>query len=588
LGAPQNRGLIQIWNPVTGALTETLNIDRSGRINDLAFSANGRYLAVAGSNNGSAIRILDWKAKQALFPSEYPSGPIAHLAYSPDGRQIAIATARRDGEVSLWDATTGKQSLTLHGNGDAGLAYSPDGWELGGVSAIGNYHLWTAEKGDCLIERALRDSDHVRERPRCAAISPLVDELASGVDDGQIHIRAIATGIERRVFRTYADDAVGAVAWSPDGKLLATARIGSRSMPSPPDAPAPSREAIQLWDTETGQLRKQLFSTIITDAEHYRRNNGFFQLAFSPDGELAAGAFSSGPIVVWNVAGGRQICELACKTVSPFCFSADGQMLIYADGYTIQVVELAAGQVCLPRQLPAPVGTSGLSTQARMSFRGGDISAIAVAPDGERFATALNRDHTVLIWTLAPDVGRSSRSDAPVNEAQLQQLWSRLAAIDGKAEYVAMFQLAATGDAAVKFIHDRFSPVQADPQQTRRISQLIAELDNDVPAVREKATDDLTTLGVAAEPLLRQALTKNPTLEQRTRIEGLLVPLDDPIQHHGGKLLQRIRAVRVLERIATPEAIKLLEELATGLPAARETHEAKRALEHCKSLANER
>ena len=48
------------------------------------------------------------------------------LAYSPDGRRIAVGG---DGTVTVWDAATGRELLTLRGHTGLvlGVAYSPDG-----------------------------------------------------------------------------------------------------------------------------------------------------------------------------------------------------------------------------------------------------------------------------------------------------------------------------------------------------------------------------------------------------------------------------------------------------------------------------
>ncbi len=43
--------------------------------------------------------------------------------------------------------------------------------------------------------------------------------------------------------------------------------------------------------------------------------------------------------------------------------------------------------------------------------------------------------------------------------------------------------------------------------------------------------------------------------------------------------MQALRAVEVLERVGTPEARQILEDLARGAPEARLTREAKAALE---------
>ena len=69
--------------------------------------------------------------------------------------------------------------------------------------------------------------------------------------------------------------------------------------------------------------------------------------------------------------------------------------------------------------------------------------------------------------------------------------------------------------------------------------------------------------GPYTAPALRRALEGRPlSLELRRRIEGLLERLQGPIT--SGERLRLMRAVEVLGQAATPEARKLLEELAKG------------------------
>jgi hypothetical protein len=80
--------------------------------------------------------------------------------------------------------------------------------------------------------------------------------------------------------------------------------------------------------------------------------------------------------------------------------------------------------------------------------------------------------------------------------------------------------------------------------------------------------------------MLREALASKPTPGARRQLERLLeeVSADNP----AGSLLRSTRAVELLELLATPEARKLLEEVAAGWPEARRTREAKEALERLK------
>jgi hypothetical protein len=85
------------------------------------------------------------------------------------------------------------------------------------------------------------------------------------------------------------------------------------------------------------------------------------------------------------------------------------------------------------------------------------------------------------------------------------------------------------------------------------------------------------TLGELAAPALRQALERDPSPEARRRIEVLLAKTHGPITQP--EAVRPLRAIAVLEDIATPEAEQLLEQLTAGTPDSRLTREAKAALE---------
>ncbi len=109
----------------------------------------------------------------------------------------------------------------------------------------------------------------------------------------------------------------------------------------------------------------------------------------------------------------------------------------------------------------------------------------------------------------------------------------------------------------------------ADPEHVRR---LIAGLDSNRFAVREKAYRELLKLGDLAGPILRQASAGTPSLETRRRIDQLLADLHRPPRSPAQ--IQTLRAIAVLEYIGTPEARLLLRSLAEGAPETRVTREA--------------
>ena len=591
VGAGRNNESVFVWNPASGELSKSIPVGRFVTIESLAVSADSRFLAIGGNGfaRSQTLRVIDLTTQDDLFPpTGGPTSLVTRIAYSPNSRQLATATS--NGPIILWDSRTGSSLLTLHDSGDAALAYSPDGWMLGALGSQAGYHLWSADTGEDLVQRGPSRDFEIDRRLHCLALAPQLNELATGTEDGHLRVQSLATGAERSLFRPYDNGAVGAVAWSADGKIIATAKVTSRYIAPQAVADKPAPEAIQLWNAADGKLLKQLNSTIVASTDHLNREGGFVSLLFSPDSALVAAAHSSGPIVLWEVASGRQICEFRDEVLGPFCFSADSQMLLYAVGDSVVAAELASAKICFQRKLNSTQEAAGSDEPRRQfrMYRGGVISAIAAAADGRSFATALLRDNTVLLWSLAPDSKVSTPASQPLSEADMALLWNTLAGVDSPTAYGAMWRLVAAGDDAVAYIGLHFGPIKPEPPNADRIQQLIADLDSDVPAVRDKATDELTQLGAAAEPALRVRLTKDTSLEQRKRIEHLLAALNSPIQRFGGEPLRRIRAVRVLQQIDTKSAADLLTLLASGSPTARETRDAQRALQRRKELAKGR
>src|SRR5207302_1368352 len=91
--------------------------------------------------------------------------------------------------------------------------------------------------------------------------------------------------------------------------------------------------------------------------------------------------------------------------------------------------------------------------------------------------------------------------------------------------------------------------------------------------VRDKATQDLRRVGELAEPELKLALAAKPPLEMERRIQQLLATINK--DRLAPDILRAIRAVEVLEHIASTDACELLAGLARGAPGARLTCEAR-------------
>ena len=237
-------------------------------------------------------------------------------------------------------------------------------------------------------------------------------------------------------------------------------------------------------------------------------------------------------------------------------FSPDGRMLAYSgDGLdsTIRLLEVASGR-------------------ERRSLAGqlGSVTSLSFSADSRRLITACYTE--ALVWDLG-----ISRTGRTASAAELEKLWADLAGEDATRAYAAIQKLAAAPNVAIPFLRKHLSPVPAVDE--KRVARLIANLDSDDFATRQRATGDLEKLGEQALPAYRRALDGKPSLETRRRLEDLQSKAHTAWWDVSGERLRSLRAIEALELAGTEEARDVLKMLAAGAEGARLTEQAKAALE---------
>ncbi|MGC1310172.1 MAG: GUN4 domain-containing protein [Phormidesmis sp.] len=219
---------IKLWNLKTGALLRTIPVEATdGIVQTLLISADGQRLATVTNRNtvqlwdaqtGQLIRTLANQANQrATIP----------LAFSPDGQ--TLATADTDHSVKLWRANSGARIITLKGHTQPllGLAFSPDGQRL--ASSDGK----TGQLWNLATYQTVHSFD-----------------------------------LDQSIGHPVQPDNLGQVAFSPDGKTLATSTL---LLPLVQSEPIP-QQSITLWDVATGAPLQQIHEVT--------------QFQFSPDGQF--------------------------------------------------------------------------------------------------------------------------------------------------------------------------------------------------------------------------------------------------------------------------------------------------------------
>lgn len=155
-------------------------------------------------------------------------------------------------------------------------------------------------------------------------------------------------------------EGVRAVAYSPDGRLIATGG---------------NDNTVRLWNAETGA----------PFGEVARHNDDVYTVAFSPDSTQFASASEDGILRIWDVSSGAMITEVVVEeniALWRLDYSPDGTTIAVAlnDG-TIRLVDVATG---IQRSEPL------------VGHRGG-VYTVAYSPDGRLIASG-GIDNTVRLW----------------------------------------------------------------------------------------------------------------------------------------------------------------------------------------------
>jgi hypothetical protein len=204
----------------------------------------------------------------------------------------------------------------------------------------------------------------------------------------------------------------------------------------------------------------------------------------------------------------------------------------------------------------------------------GWVWGLALSAD-EKSLASCSVDTRLLHWDLS-GLGRPSVRPARLSDKQLQAHVAELASSDAGAAYRAVCALAGDPENSLPVLQKRLTASRPRGPGEAAIARMIRDLDSSEYAVREKASADLAKVGSPAVPALKRAVVNPASLEVRRRVERLLVRLD-PAELPADELVA-LRGVQALEYMGTPEARRLLEQLARTA-AGRLTEEASQAVE---------
>ena len=387
----------------TGAIRHTLSANPGMHTSTL--SRDGRRVATGGADRIAKL----WDAESGRLIAQLAGhrGPVSQLAFDPSGQRVA--TACGDGAVRIYGPDG---ALLARYEGHAAdvyeLSWSPDGRWLASGGADGLVKIWP---GDALqtVQLAPAGGPEVRALARCDANRVAIAR------EKDVSILDVATGA---VVHTLPFEQPIAVACAPGARRLmvgtekggflvdvggATPAIhelpGHRQLTATPDdgepkdgfAPVPevafSRDgrlaasigadgSIRMWDAATVKQVQALEA---------RPEDRTYATAvdFSPRGETILVGDSTGSVVEWRLADGREVrrARLHRSAVVALEASPDGSRIATAS---------SDRSVFLIRQ-------SDLSVERTIEEHAALLSSIDWSPDGQLLVTG-SEDLSAFIW----------------------------------------------------------------------------------------------------------------------------------------------------------------------------------------------
>ncbi len=279
-------------------------------ISSLAFSPNGKYLAIGGMEK--VVWLWDMQSRRGGTLAKTllgHVGPVLKGSFSPDGK--LLASCGSGNQIFLWNGETGALLRIIKGEAPTyrAVTFSPDGKILIGGGSDKAIRLWKVESGD--------EVDNFKEHDAeisSLSFSPDGIHLASGSYDKTVKVWNFSKGKDILTLKG-AFDRINSVSYSPDGKLIVAAGADS---------------IIHIWDAVIGAKLHGL--------KGYQ--GSITAISFHPSGQWLASIGTDNSIEIWDVISKTVLKSFPDLSGIPTSITFSPDSSILAVGNSVGVLRL--------------------------------------------------------------------------------------------------------------------------------------------------------------------------------------------------------------------------------------------------------
>jgi WD40 repeat protein len=295
----------QVVSPTQTPAVPSLHFPSNQPVLDLAYSAEGRLLAVAA---GDKVHLYDATTLDETVV--LPAGAwVNRVAFHPALPLLALAA--KDGSIQFWrsDGTLVCRLDQAQRNGATSVAFHPNGLMLASTGNGIVSHLWdiSALAGDpCDVRPAgqLIGASH-------ASSDIMFDPGGTAfalVDENHIRLRDPVT--RKLIANLKGPSPIFRLVFSKDGAYLAAGETGA---------------VTRVWDLSNPQQAS--FTELLNDDSP--SDTFISSLAFDMDGSLLAAGGSDGMVTLWDLAARQPVATYRHeRAVTGLSFSPDGTWLV--------------------------------------------------------------------------------------------------------------------------------------------------------------------------------------------------------------------------------------------------------------------